>query len=200
MDRRESGGRRLPTARALTLAAAVLPAMLLVAGCGGPDPDGLPQAGAGVETESRAAATPTTEKASSSLDSDERVLADYQAYWDVVVDVYADGDFRSTRLREHATGVQLDFVRNDVLSNATRRRVARGRPKLFGAEVTSRDEGKATVEDCIDSNQWLFHDAQTGRLVDSPSGKRYRLTAKLRLEDRRWKVADVDYKEAQCGS
>ena len=199
MNRKVSGGLRSPTVRALALAVAVLPAMLLVAGCSGPDSDGLPQAGAAAETRTQSATT-TTGDASASLDSDERVLADYKAYWDVVVDVYADGDFRSTKLREHATGVQLDFVRNDVLDNATRRRVARGRPKLFGAEVTSRDEGKATVEDCIDSNQWLFHDARTGKLVDTPSGKQYRLTAKLRLEDQRWKVADVEYKEAQCGS
>jgi hypothetical protein len=185
-----------------------LPALLLAVlvaatGCGGGDGERLPELGdgAGGAAGTAAAGSSTTAGGEGlALDSDERVLAGYAAYWDAAVAAYATNDWRSKKLAAHATGSQLSVVRNELLDNLAERRVARGEPRLFGAKVTSRDGARATVEDCIDANRWLLHDARTGKLKDTPSGKQYRLTAKLKVEDQSWKVADVTYKEERCGT
>jgi hypothetical protein len=187
---------------------AALPALLLTvlmvaAGCGGGDEERLPElGGAASGAVGTAPAGPSTTAAGegSPLDSDGRVLAGYAAYWDAAIAAYATNDWRSKKLAAHATGSQLSLVRNELLDNLAERKVARGRPRLFGAKVTNRDREEAVVEDCIDSNRWLFHDARTGKLKDTPSGKRYRVTATLRVEDQSWKVAEMTYEEERCGT
>jgi hypothetical protein len=184
------------------LPALLLAVLLAAVGCGGGDGERLPEAGGASGVVDPATAGPATTAAGegSGLDSDERVLAGYKAYWEAAIAAYATNDWRSRKLAAHATGAQLSVVRNELVDNLAERKVARGRPRLFGAKVTSRDGDKASVEDCIDSNRWLLHDARTGKLADTPSGKRYRLTAELRIEDQSWKVADVTYEEERCGA
>jgi hypothetical protein len=180
--------------------------VLALAGCD-QDPPSFPDtvttapgsgAGGGDQTATTAAGDPAAP-----LDSDERVLADYQAFWDMLVEAYETADFRSGELPAHTTGAQLDRLRNELLTNKIEGRGATGRPRLFGAEVVHREGGReAALVDCMDSSQWLFTDEgpESGSAaVGAGSGARYQLDVTMVVEDETWKVSLLNLKEAACG-
>ena len=126
------------------------------------------------------------------------VLNAYRAFWADVVAATATSDATSPRLPRHATGAELRALHVRLAANKRAGLVARGAPRLLNTTIASVAEKAATVRDCMDSDQWLYHDAKTGALRDKPSGKLYAVTAGLVLDHGAWKVATLRFQEARC--
>jgi len=189
-----TGFPRLPFRRVIGLVA--LLAVVLV-GC---TPQGGDSTAPTATTAAAGTALPTTQAPTTNGQAAEKanVLAAYRAFWDDVVAATATSDAASPRLARHATGAELRALRVRLEANKRAGLVARGSPKLLDTTIASVTEKAATVRDCMDSNQWLYHDAKTGALRDKPSGKLYAVTATLVLDRGSWKVATLRFQEARC--
>lgn len=200
---RRGGGSRAPlTGRApATLTTLTAFALLLLAGGCGPSEPTFGDVGGQSNTAGAGEGPPATPEPSTTLplDNDERVLADYQAYWDDAVTVLGDADGSDDRLDDHATGQALADLQAQLREARDEGKVARGKPELLATRLVTRAGEIASVRDCIDFSGWLYHDAATGALRDEPSGKRYRASVALFALDGAWKVSTVTLEETRCG-
>jgi hypothetical protein len=174
----------------IAVAAAVL---LLTAGCsqdGGDELDALSGDAPPPSVKPQTSVT-SGDPAEIPVDSDERVLADYKAYWGDVVAVRAAGKPTAARVRAHTTGFRYGELQTEIAKDRELGRVAKGEPKLLDPRVDERRDGRAIVVDCLDSNQWLFHDRKTGKLIDKPSGRTYPVSTQLKLVGDVWKVESM---------
>jgi hypothetical protein len=178
-------------------------AVALLAGCSedeDPLADALANAGQAPVTTPAPTPDDTSEgDPDAAVDSDERVLADYLKYWkDVAAASSSTGD-PSSRLDDHAIQPQFGSALSQIQRARAAGQIARGEPRLLDSTVVERKDGTATVGDCMDSRDWQYYHTATGKPVGTPSGKRYAVTAKLRLVDSVWKVSILEVKEDRCG-
>jgi hypothetical protein len=180
--------------------AGVIGVLLLVGGCaGGNEEDGLPQgAGDGGGGGSAGAATTVTEATAVDVDSDERVLEDYRKHWDDVVAAHAANDPFMKRLTNHAVDPRLSTVTLEIRDDKNAGKVTKGEPKLLSAEVTSRGDGRAKVESCLDPATWRYYSSETGKPLEEFGTKRYNVDATLLLKEATWKVALLTIREDSC--
>lgn len=203
------GRRRGRAGRALAGAGTAVALLVVLAGCAGDEPSlgegslrdaagGIGGGGAG------GAATSTTLAeaeggAEGGVHSDDRVLADYLAYWEDVAAASSSTGDPSSRLDDHAVQPQFGSALGQIRRDRAAGRIARGAPRLLDSVVEDREGGRATVTDCMDSSRWQYYGLRTGKPVGEPSGKRYRVTASLRLVGSVWKVSTLRVEEEQCG-
>jgi hypothetical protein len=175
-------------------------ALLLVAGLAGCERSTGGDSGA--VTASRPAAGSSTTLATTTTSArqaaEAAVLADYERFWTDYVAVSATADWRSSRLARYATGKALNGLRLQLANYQARGLVARGRPIRTDTKVTRLSSRQATVAECLDSNQWLAHDAKTGKVQGAPDGKTNEVEATLIRTAGRWKVSVLNIKETEC--
>jgi hypothetical protein len=176
----------------------VLAILLLVGGCASRDDDPLPETGSGLPPSNGATVTTSADdKKNDEVDSDERVLEDYRKHWAEVVAAHAAGD-PALKLADHAVNPRLSEVQQQIIDDNEAGKVTKGEPKILGAEVDSRDDGRAKVTSCLDSATWRYHDAESGRPLEELSKQRYVATATLLLKQATWKVSNIELQEDSC--
>jgi hypothetical protein len=183
----------------MTIGLAVMLAAVAFAACSSSTPTASSSttAGSGLDTKAPAQAPSTSVGAQPPANA--AVRAAYRGFWDALVTASATSDATFPALAQHATGAELAALRARLAADKRAGLVARGEPQLLETTIARLDAKAATIQDCMDSNRWLFHDAKTGALRDKPSRKRYAVTARLVLDHGVWKVATLDFQEARCG-
>ena len=126
------------------------------------------------------------------------MLADYERFWSDYVAVSGTADWKSDRLARYATGKALNGLRLQLANYQARGLVAQGQPIRTGTSVRRLTTKSATVVECLDSNQWLAHDAKTGKVQGTPDGKTNQVEATLTRTAGRWKVSVLNIKETEC--
>jgi len=128
----------------------------------------------------------------------ERVLAQYEGFWSVVVPVAdAPKERRRAMLEPYATDPALGRILRGVLAQEAYGRSTYGKyvlhpkaPEIAGAV--------ATVQDCQDTSQAGQKDRKTGeRLTKGVKNNPVVVTMK-RSKDGVWRVATVEYVDGEC--
>ena len=138
-------------------------------------------------------ATTSTTRASTTTSApstaEQKVLADYHAFWDAYLAASNPMDPQNPVLAEHAAGGELEQLQKAFLALKSAGRVIRGQFDL-APRVVSIDGSAATVRDCYGDNTGTY-DAATGARQDVASGKRHLAMATLRLDGGMWKVVQL---------
>lgn len=180
-----------PNLRPVGLALSALVALAVMGGCADDEANGSPPTSASERTPSEPDTTSTT------VAADQKVLAAYVAFWNDGYLVAADPmDPTHPALAEHATGEQLETLERAFLARQTSGEVIRGTLDLAPRVVSVVGE-TATVRDCYLDNTGIY-DAATGERHDTATGVRHLITATLVLEDRSWKVSDLNQEGDGC--
>lgn len=128
------------------------------------------------------------------------MLAAYARFWEIYVTAASGSDPDHPELPRVATGRALEGLRLQLAGDRRAGVVARGQPERWATRITRLEADRAELIECVDSNQWLLHDAATGELRDTPSGIIRQVTANLtRDADGRWMVAELDIGTTDVG-
>ena len=193
----------LPRAARCAVGAAVVLALLAVAGCGRSH---APTHVADSATRSLATPTattsstvtaPTVSKSATSTPSivpsaRAAALGSYLAMWRDFATAGLTSDWQSPALSTHATGDALLQMSRGLYADHYNGLITKGHP-VNHPTVTkaTSDAAPSTVliSDCGDSSHWLKYVAKTGKLADHEIGGRRSITAEVkRLSDGSWKV------------
>lgn len=123
----------------------------------------------------------------------QEIIERYVAFWDARFEANTDPvNADDPRLREHATGSQLDRVVAETRQNgdaglAFRR--PQGSVDQHRVEVLEIDGGVAALQDCV-TNDGIIYRVATGEVVDDSVVTR-NLLATMRRVDGRWKLAET---------
>lgn len=128
--------------------------------------------------------------------TEQKVLADYHAFWDAYL-VAAD-PMRPDHpaLQAHATAEELKQLVNSFSGAKASNVVFKGTYEI-NAKVTSVSGPQATVRDCIADHTGSY-DATTGVRKDTDDPTRDLMEVQLKLIDGTWKVSRIDKVSTGC--
>lgn len=120
-------------------------------------------------------------------------LAAYRGMWQDFVVAGTTSDWQSPALGQYATGIALTTLSRGLYADHYNGLVTKGEP-ILRPSVSSVDSPagpqKIIITDCGDSTHWLKYRADTGKLDDTPGGRRLINAIVEKQADGSWKVTD----------
>lgn len=111
--------------------------------------------------------------------------------WDAWVESGKTSNPDAPALRAHTSGDALKLIVKELVTNQHNQHVSLGNVVLnprVSAVKPPEAPTEATVNDCVDTSNWLNYKA-AGGLVDDVPGGRQVMTATVSLTDGAWKVS-----------
>ncbi|WP_157036374.1 hypothetical protein [Streptomonospora alba] len=139
-------------------------------------------------------ASPSQAKTSSPPSVADEAMGAYTGLWGAITKQSRSTEPDLTALERYATGQALEYARDNLRGRAEDGVVAKGAPS-HSAEIAEIDAeaGTAEIHDCMDSTEWLQHDAETGELIEEkPDEPIHRqVEATVHQNGLTWKVSDL---------
>jgi hypothetical protein len=119
-------------------------------------------------------------------------LAAYHGMWDAFVEAGKTSDPDADALRRYASGDALSLIVSSLYLDRSQGKVSLGavglRPRVVDA-TPADDPITVTVEDCVDTRQWLVYWADGGLVNDKPGGLHANRATVTRTADQVWTVS-----------
>ncbi|MCQ4084387.1 hypothetical protein NGB36_28350 [Streptomyces sp. RB6PN25] len=176
------------TFEGVAVAAAVLLAQGVLAGCSGGTQGHSAQASQH-EKPSASAAIPARQLAA---------LSAYRAMWNDLVHASLTADVNAPQLSDHASAGALQLLRYGLEQEQKEGVVSKGQPVLDPVVVSSQPTAqpvKYALRDCFDDTHWLQY-TKSGKLKNDVPGGHHLTDATVELNDGTWKVTSLYLHEA----
>jgi hypothetical protein len=146
-----------------------------------------------------ASKSPTTTTLTSTSTTDPQgaaALASYRAFWTDFISAGDPPDPTSARLREHATGEELQHVVSGLLSSKAAGEVLRGTIDLAPVVVSANGD-TVTIRDCY-ANHILAYEAKSGEPKGAGRQDRSLVTVTMVLDAGVFKVSNLTHERDGC--